>query len=93
MNGYPELAKISILTVLAFAFALLNTPLLTTFLYRKKLGKNIRNDKDTPLFSQMHAKKQGTPTMGGILVWGTVVFLISFFGSRTGFWALNSCLF
>ena len=79
MNGYPELAKISILTVLAFAFALLNTPLLTTFLYRKKLGKNIRNDKDTPLFSQMHAKKQGTPTMGGILVWGTVVFLISFF--------------
>lgn len=73
------LAKIFILAVLAFGFALANTPILTSFLYRNKIGKNIRKGKATPLFSKMHANKEGTPTMGGVLVWGTTLLLIAFF--------------
>ncbi|MBI5530928.1 MAG: phospho-N-acetylmuramoyl-pentapeptide-transferase [Candidatus Doudnabacteria bacterium] len=74
-----EVIKISVLAALAFGFALLATPALTSFLYKNKLGKQIRNDGTTPLFSQMHKEKAGTPTMGGILIWGTLVILIFFF--------------
>ncbi len=78
MDFYP-LTKVFILTFLGFIVALVATPLLSNFLYRNKFGKQIRNDGTTPLFSKLHAKKAGTPTMGGILIWGTVLFLIAFF--------------
>ncbi|MCU0679916.1 MAG: phospho-N-acetylmuramoyl-pentapeptide-transferase [Planctomycetes bacterium] len=65
--------------VLAFIVAILWTPLLTYFLYKYKLGKSIRNGGDTPIYSQLHAHKAGTPTMGGILVWLTTLFLILLF--------------
>lgn len=74
-----SLAKIFILAILAFILALVNTPVLTAFLYRKQIGKQIRNSGETPLFSKMHAAKAGTPTMGGILVWGTALLIIVFF--------------
>jgi phospho-N-acetylmuramoyl-pentapeptide-transferase len=77
--GYSVLTKIFTLTSLAFIFALAATPLLTRFLYKNKLGKQIRNDGTTPLFSKMHKEKAGTPTMGGLLVWGTLVVLIAVF--------------
>ncbi len=67
--------KILFLTTLAFVSAVALTPLLTHFLYKYKLGKNIRNTGDTPIFSKLHAHKAGTPTMGGILVWMTVLML------------------
>jgi phospho-N-acetylmuramoyl-pentapeptide-transferase len=73
------LTKILTLTSVAFIFALFVTPLLTKVLYKYKLGKQIRNDGSTPLFSAMHSHKAGTPTMGGILVWGTSAILISVF--------------
>ena len=53
--------------------------MLTNFLFRYKLGKNIRSDGSTPLFTKMHAAKAGTPTMGGILIWGVAAFLTSLF--------------
>ncbi|MBL7057860.1 hypothetical protein ISS03_00840, partial [Patescibacteria group bacterium] len=72
--------KILLLTTLSFIFTILWTPLLTHFLYKYKVGKQIRNTGVTPLFSKMHAKKQGTPTMGGLLVWVTVlIFSFLFF--------------
>ncbi len=77
--AYAVLTKIFTLTSLAFIFALAVTPLLTKTLLKKKLGKQIRNDGSTPLFSEMHKHKAGTPTMGGILVWGTLVILMGLF--------------
>lgn len=72
--------KILLLTFLSFIFAMGLTPILTHFLYKYKLGKHIRNDGTTPLFSKMHAHKNGTPTMGGILIWITVlIFSLLFF--------------
>lgn len=67
--------KILILTTLAFVVAMASTPLLSAFLYRFKLGKQIRDVKSAPIMAKLHAKKAGTPTMGGLLVWGTVLFL------------------
>lgn len=65
---------------MAFVFTIAWTPLLTHFLYKYKLGKNIRSNGKTPLFSKMHAHKAGTPTMGGVLIWITVlVFALLFF--------------
>jgi len=74
-----ELIKIFLLTSLGFLIALVFTPLLTKFLYKNKLGKQIRNDGKTPLFSQMHSGKEGTPTMGGILIWGTLALMAGMF--------------
>ena len=71
--------KILLLTTLAFVFTIAWTPLLTHFLYKYKLGKQIRNDGTTPLYSKMHAHKAGTPTMGGLLIWVTVLIFSLFF--------------
>lgn len=60
----------------SFLLAMAWTPLLTRFLKRIKAGKQIRSDGDTPIFSSLHQKKEGTPTMGGILIWGTVLVII-----------------
>jgi len=73
------IVKILFLTTLAAAVAVAWTPLLTHFLYKYKLGKSIRNAGATPIFSRLHERKQGTPTMGGLLIWVTVLLLALFF--------------
>ncbi|RMD59334.1 phospho-N-acetylmuramoyl-pentapeptide-transferase [Candidatus Parcubacteria bacterium] len=55
------------------------TPILTNFLYKYKLGKQIRNNGSTPIFSKLHAHKAGTPTMGGVLIWGTTLIFAMLF--------------
>jgi len=67
--------KIFFVTFISFALAMALTPLLTHFLYKYKLGKQIREDAKSPIFSALHAKKSGTPTMGGILIWLTVLIV------------------
>lgn len=74
MNEY-YLIKVFFLTALAFVFAISWTPVLTHFLFKWKMGKQIRDDGNTPLFTKMHAHKAGTPTMGGVLIWLTVLIL------------------
>ncbi|MBI3671259.1 phospho-N-acetylmuramoyl-pentapeptide-transferase [Candidatus Azambacteria bacterium] len=69
------LVKILGFSAAAFIFAILATPSLTHFLYKYKLGKQIRAAESAPVFAKMHIKKAGTPTMGGVLIWGTVLIL------------------
>ncbi len=69
------LIRILFLTAVAFLFAVAWTPLLTHFLFKYKMGKSIRNSGNTPIFSKLHAAKAGTPTMGGILIWVTVLVI------------------
>ncbi len=73
------LTKILTLTFLSFGLALALTPFWSKFLFRHRLGKQIRNDGTTPIFSQLHGQKAGTPTMGGVLIWGSTLILISLF--------------
>ncbi|HOM68487.1 MAG TPA: phospho-N-acetylmuramoyl-pentapeptide-transferase [Candidatus Paceibacterota bacterium] len=60
-----------------------------------KLIKKIHGFKhiekeNAPIFSQLHAKKEGTPTMAGIIIWGTVLIVILVFWLFSsifdGFW-------
>lgn len=76
-----SIAVVKILFLFAFSFAvtILVTPLLTHFLYKYKLGKSIRTGDQTPVFSKLHKHKEGTPTMGGILIWGTTLIIALFF--------------
>lgn len=71
--------KILLLAFLSFAIAFASTPILTHFLYKFKLGKQIRTSDKAPIFSALHQKKSGTPVMGGILIWFTVLLLSIFF--------------
>lgn len=70
-----QLVRIIFLGTCSFILAVLLTPLLTHFLYKYKLGKQIRDASEAPIYAKMHAAKAGTPTMGGILIWGTVLII------------------
>lgn len=71
-----ELIRILFLATAAFILAIVLTPLLTYFLYKYKLGKQIRAAEEAPIYAKLHAGKSGTPTMGGILIWGTAALII-----------------
>jgi phospho-N-acetylmuramoyl-pentapeptide-transferase len=73
------LIKIFSLATISFVVAISLTPIFTNFVYRHRLGKQIRAEGDTPIYSGLHAKKKGTPTMGGVLVWFTTIFLAVLF--------------
>jgi phospho-N-acetylmuramoyl-pentapeptide-transferase len=74
------MSSLAVSFMIASAFS---TPFLA-FLKKQKLGKMIRTEASgggsSPLFHKLHKKKMGTPTLGGILIWGTVLFTV--LGSR-----------
>jgi len=72
------IARILGLASISFIFALAWTPLLIYFLKKYKIGKQIRLE-NTPIFAKFHKKKEGTLTMGGILIWVTVLLLTLIF--------------
>jgi phospho-N-acetylmuramoyl-pentapeptide-transferase len=80
----PELSLMSILGYAFFAFliGLLLTPWFINFLRLNKLGKQLRvetvDGREASIFRQYHQKKFGTPTMGGILIWGSILFTVLF---------------
>ena len=77
-----EITRLLILTSISFLVAFFATPLLSHFLFKYRLGKQIRTE-GAPIFAKIHGVKEGTPTMGGILIWGTVLIL------AIGFWFLS----
>ncbi len=74
-----DIIKIFILTTIAFVVTIFLTPLLTHYLYRYKLGKKIRSAEQAPIYSKLHQQKAGTPTMGGVLIWLTTLFVALLF--------------
>ena len=74
------------MTALAFAISVIATPLLIRLLKRFKMGKSIRDAASAPVMAAKHAHKAGTPTMGGIVIWATVLLIVFAF-------ALGSKLF
>lgn len=75
-----ETLKILFTGFLAFVLAFLLTPILTYFLYKKKIGIRIKTNsvdgEKLNYFNKLHAHKSGTPTMGGVLVWFSVLVLV-----------------
>lgn len=78
MEVFP-VVKIFTLTAISFTAALAALPFWTRVLYRYKLGKQIRDAASAPIVSKLHAHKSGTPTMGGVIVWGTAFLLATIF--------------
>ena len=95
----PDISLVAILgyTLLAFAIGLVLTPWFLAFLKKNNLGKQLRvetiDGRDPAIFRKYHNDKWGTPTMGGLLIWGSIFLtifgsrLFSFFG-----WVENSLL-
>lgn len=73
-----NVVRLIITVVSSFLLALFFTPLLTKLLERYGLVKYVER-VNVPIFTKLHKKKEGTPTMGGILVWGTVLLTIVLF--------------
>ena len=70
-----NVVRIFAVATTAFFVALIFTPFWTKFLHRYRLGKQIVRSDTAPIFSEMHKKKVGTPTMGGVIIWFTVLIL------------------
>ncbi len=74
----------------AFLVFILFQPLFFRFLVKYNLRQEIRehtmDGKEATIFRELHQKKSGTPTGGGILIWGSVlvVILLSRFLSYIG---------
>jgi len=85
-----NLVRIILLGVFTSFLTIILTPLWTNILYKYRLGKHIREDKNAPIFMSLHQKKEGTPTMGGVLIWGGVLIVtyLFFFLNKflDGFW-------
>jgi phospho-N-acetylmuramoyl-pentapeptide-transferase len=90
------IVKIGLLTTFAFLLSFVSTPLFTKIVYRYNFGKQVRDKTaNTPIFTKLHKSKTGTPTMGGILIWGVaailagVIFLLSWAFPQSVFGDLN----
>lgn len=75
-----EVLKILSMGFVALVIAFLITPIWTHFLYKYKIGIKIKENsvdgKKLTYVSSLHKDKSGTPTMGGVVVWATVLILI-----------------
>ncbi|MFH1049127.1 MAG: phospho-N-acetylmuramoyl-pentapeptide-transferase [Patescibacteria group bacterium] len=70
-----EIIGVLIVFIIAFIAAWAVTPAFIRFLIRHKMGKSIRAEGNTPVFTALHQKKSGTPTMGGLIIWVPVLAL------------------
>lgn len=68
-----EATRVLTLSIAAFLAAFLLTPLISRLLYRFHAYKQIRTSESAPIFSKLHQGKSGTPTMGGAIIWLTVL--------------------
>jgi phospho-N-acetylmuramoyl-pentapeptide-transferase len=81
-----DLLKLYIPATIAFVVGILITPLISNYLYsnqmwKKKAGKIAPDGRETPLFNELHKTKEvGTPKMGGVVIWLSVLITIG------GFW-------
>jgi phospho-N-acetylmuramoyl-pentapeptide-transferase len=65
---------------LSFVVALFVTPFFIHFSEKYDLRKkNIRDEESAPVFYKFHKNKSETPTMGGVIIWVTVLGLAATF--------------
>ena len=86
-----NVVRIFMVASLAFFVNLIFTFFWTKILYKYfRPGKEIEK-ANAPIFSGLHRKKEGTPTMGGLPIWVTVTLLTIFFWFLSytvdGFWS------
>jgi phospho-N-acetylmuramoyl-pentapeptide-transferase len=66
--------------ITAFAITIIIAPRFIRLLHKYKIGKQLReiasSGEKATIFQELHFKKAGTPTMGGILIWGVTLIVI-----------------
>lgn len=71
----------------AFLITIIIAPKFIKLLHKFKIGKQLReiasSGEKATIFQELHAKKAGTPTMGGVLIWGVTLFVIILSGLST----------
>lgn len=77
-EGIIQIFRISVVGIFSFFLALLLVPVFFRFVIKFKLRKQIRSE-GAPVFQRLHSKKEGTPTMGGIIIWLTVLLIAFIF--------------
>ncbi len=75
MTDPSSVARPLSLMALAFAFSCVLMPIVIRFLRKHGMGKNIRDEASAPIMASLHKAKAGTPTMGGVVVWGAVLLI------------------
>ncbi|MFA6430111.1 MAG: hypothetical protein WC229_03410 [Candidatus Paceibacterota bacterium] len=82
-----NIIKVILPAVVSFVIGILTTPILTNFLYKHKMWKKKAKTVSsvdgggTPIFNSLHQGKEiGTPRMGGIIIWSSVII------TTLGFW-------
>src|SRR3989344_3923977 len=85
-----QAARVLGLSTISFLTALLLTPLAVKLLYKFHFNKQIRSQEQAPVFYALHKKKENTPTMGGLVIWISVLGLALIFSALDwlfgGFW-------
>ena len=78
----PDIPLLAILlyALVAFIIGSAAAPAYYRLLLRFKLGKQLRcetvDGRCAPIFQKFHAGKAGTPTMGGVLIWGSILLTV-----------------
>lgn len=60
--------------IIAFAISAVLCPIVIPFLHKLKFGQQVREDGP-----QAHLRKQGTPTMGGLIILGSIIITSAFY--------------
>jgi phospho-N-acetylmuramoyl-pentapeptide-transferase len=73
-----DLIKVFIPALLSFSIGIGVTPLLSHYLYSRKMWKRkAGKGGETPMFNKLHESREtGTPRMGGILIWFSAALAI-----------------
>lgn len=84
-----DVIKVISPTAIAFFVGMALSPVVTHYLYKhkcwkKRAGKMGYAGGETPIFNALHKEKEvGTPRMGGIVIWGSVLITVA------GIWLLE----
>ncbi|MBI4991631.1 MAG: phospho-N-acetylmuramoyl-pentapeptide-transferase [Candidatus Harrisonbacteria bacterium] len=74
-----QAARVLGLSTISFLAALALTPVVVKILYKFNFNKQLRSKEQAPVFYELHKGKENTPTMGGIVIWATVLGLALLF--------------
>ncbi len=81
-----DIVKVILPAALAFGIGIAITPLVTHFLYKHKIWKQVGDEGKKALdgteateFNKLHAQEElNTPRMGGIVIWGSALLTVLF---------------
>ncbi len=92
---YQNLSLIFVCSTFSFAIAYFISPYFIKLISKLKIHQQIKEEtlggSKTPLFHALHKQKTGTPTMGGIVIWLSVIIicLLSILSSYFGYTTFN----